>query len=91
MTIADLEQFISKDKPVTYTKAFVKLYNWKNRGQVYKIYRIIELEKMHALTAKNPCNLNANQIIEISLVLRNTHIILRDQDKFVFYINNYID
>ena len=32
MTIADLEQFTVKSKPIIYTKVFIKLYNGKNRG-----------------------------------------------------------
>ena len=46
---------------------------------------------MRALTAENPHNLGAYRIIGISLVLCNAHVVPRDQDKFVFYINNYID
>lgn len=52
---------------------------------------MIEIEKMRALTTESPCNLNIHQIIEISLVLRSTYMILRDQDKFVFYVKNYIN
>lgn len=52
---------------------------------------MIELEKICALSAKNPCNLRVYQIIEISLVLRNAHKDSKDQNKFVFYISNYID
>ena len=46
---------------------------------------------MHAWTVKNLCNLGTYQMIKISSVLRNTHIVPKDQDKFVFYIDNYID
>ena len=91
VTIADLERFTPKDKPVIYTGAFVELYNQRNGGQIYEIHGMIEFEKMRASTVENPCNLNAHQIIEISLVLCNVHVVSRDQDKFVFYINNYID
>ncbi len=52
---------------------------------------MIEIEKMYVLIAKNPRNLGAYQIIEISSILRGTHVVPRDQDKVVFYINNYID
>ena len=52
---------------------------------------MIEFEKMHISTTKNLHNLNIDQIIEISLVLYSAHVIPRDQDKFVFYVNNYID
>ena len=52
---------------------------------------MIELEKIDASTAEHHCNLDTHQIIEISLVLRSAYIISRDQDKFVFYVNNYID
>ena len=41
--------------------------------------------------AKNPRNLGAQCIIEISSILRTAHIISRDQDKIMFYVNNYID
>lgn len=46
---------------------------------------------MYALTTKNLRNLGTHRIIEITLVLCRAHIILRDQDKFVFYVNTYID
>ena len=52
---------------------------------------MIELDKICTLTAKNPRNLDAHRIIEISSVLRSTYMIPRDQDKFVFYLNNYIN
>ena len=51
---------------------------------------MIEFEKMRALTAENSRNLDAYQIIEISLVLLSAYVVPRDQDKFVFYVNNYI-
>ena len=40
---------------------------------------------------ENPRNLGAYQIIEILSVLHSTHIISKDLDKYVYYINNYID
>ena len=52
---------------------------------------MIELEKMRTLIAKNPHNLSACQIIEISLILHSAHVVHRDQNKVVFYVNNYID
>ena len=45
---------------------------------------------MRASIAENPRNLGAHRIIEISSVLRSAHLVPRDQDKFVFYVNNYI-
>ncbi len=89
--MADLEWFTLKGKPVTYTEVFVELYNWRNHGQVYEIHEIIELEKMYALIAKNSCNLGAYWIIQISSVLCNTHVVFRDQEKVVLYVNNDID
>ncbi len=52
---------------------------------------MIEFEKMCALIAKNPYNFGAHQIIKIFLVLRSTHMVFRNQNKVVFYVNNYID
>ncbi len=46
---------------------------------------------MRASIAKNPLNLSAYWIIEISLVLCNAHVVSRNQDRVVFYVNNYID
>ena len=63
--MANLERFTLKSKPIIYTGAFVMSYNWKNCGQVYEIHKMIKLEKMRALIAKNPHNLNAQRIIEI--------------------------
>ncbi len=89
--MADPERFTLKGKPVIYTGVFVELYNWRHRGQVYEIHGIIELKKMHTLIAENPHNLVAHRIIEISSVLRSVHVVPRDQDKVVFYVNNYIN
>ena len=52
---------------------------------------MIELKKMHALTAENLYNLIVHRIIVILLVLHNAHVTPRDLNKFVYYINNYID
>ncbi len=89
--VANPEWFTPKGKLVTYIEALVELYNWKNRGQVDKIHGMIELEKMRASIAENPRNLGAHRIIEIFLVLHSVHVTPKDQDKVVFYINNYID
>lgn len=62
-----------------------------NDGQVYEIYGMIELEKIHTSTIENSYNLNAHCIIKILLVLRSAYLVPRDQDKFMFYVNNYID
>ncbi len=91
VTVADPEQFTPKSKPVIYTGTFVKLYNCRNRGQVNEIHGMIELEKMRTSIAENPRNFDAHRIIEISSFLHIAHVVPRDQDKVVFYINNYID
>ena len=46
---------------------------------------------MRVLTIENPRNLDAYRIIAILLVLRSAYVVLRDQNKFVFYVNNYIN
>ena len=46
---------------------------------------------MRVLTAENSHNLGAYRIIKILLVIRSTYVISKDQDKFVFDVNNYID
>ena len=89
--MADPEWFTPKSKPVTYIGTFVELYNWRNREQVHEIHRIIELQKMCALTTKNPHNLGTHWIIKILSVLRNAHVVPKNQNKFVFYVNNYIN
>ena len=91
VTVADPEWFMAKSKPITYTRAFVELYKWRNRGQVHEIHGMVELEKWHVSTAENPRNLGAHHIIEVSSVLRSAHVVPRDQDRAVFYVNNYID
>ena len=78
VTVADPKRFTLKNKLITYIEAFVELYNWKNHEQVHEIHGMIELKKMHALTAKNSQNLSVHRIIEISSVLRITHVVARD-------------
>lgn len=52
---------------------------------------MIKLEKICVFTAKNFHNLDTYQIIEILLVLRNTHTVSNNQDQFMYYVKNYID
>lgn len=46
---------------------------------------------MYALTVENPHNLDAYRIIEILLVPYNAHVVSKNQDKFILYVNNYIN
>ena len=86
ITVADPEGFTLKGKPVTYTGAFAKLYNWRNHRQVNEIYGMIELEKIRALIAENPCNLDAHRMIEISSVLYSTHVVNRIKTSLYFML-----
>ena len=52
---------------------------------------MVELEKMRTSIVKKLCNLGTCWIIEISSVLRSAHVVLKNQDKVMFYVNNYID
>lgn len=89
--MADPEQLIPKNRFVTYIGTFVELYNCRNDKQIYKIYRMIEFEKMYTLIIKNLCKLKAHEIIEVSSVLHSAYLVFKDQKKFVFYINNFIN
>ena len=91
MTVVDPERFTAKDKPITYTGTFVKLYDWRNHGQVHKIYKMVELEKWFTSMAKNLYNFSAYCIVEISSILRSAYVIPRDQEKITFYVNNYMN
>lgn len=91
ITIIDSEWFNLKGKLVIYIKAFVELYSWRSRGQVGEIYRIIEFEEMYTSTVENLPNNRAYQLIKILLVLRSIYMILKNQRRVVFCINNYSD
>lgn len=91
VTVADLELFILKNNLIIYTKAIFEVYNWNNYRQVHKIYKVIELEKMLILTIKNYRNLSAYQIIETLLIFCTTYVISKNQDRFMFYVNNYFN
>lgn len=91
MTVADPEQFTFKGNSAIYIRAFVERFNERKRRQIHKIHEMIRFDKIHTSTCKNPCNLGAHWIIEISSVLHSTYVIPRNQDKFVFYVNNHID
>lgn len=41
--------------------------------------------------AENLYNLDIYYIIEISWILYSIYVIPKDQDRFVFYVNNYIN
>ena len=91
MTVAILEYFTLKNKPVIYTGVFIKFYNWKNHKQVYEIYYMIEFKKIPTSTTKNPFDLSVYQIIEIFSILCSTYFVSRDQNKVVSFVNNYIN
>ena len=40
---------------------------------------------------ENPYNLGAHCIIKVSSVLHSTYVVLRDQIRIIFYVNNYIN
>lgn len=41
--------------------------------------------------AENPRNIDTYYIIKVSLVLRIAYVVPKNQDRIVFYVNNYID
>ena len=78
ITVADSEWFTLKSKPITFTRAFVELYNKKICRQVHEIHEIIEFEKMYTLTLENLRSLGAYWIIEILLILYSAYIVSKD-------------
>lgn len=52
---------------------------------------MIMLKKILALTRKNSQNVGVYWMMEILLILYNNHVIFKNQDNFMFYVNNYID
>lgn len=52
---------------------------------------MIVLEKMRTLTVENLHKFDAHRIIEILMLLCSAYGVPKDEDKVVFYINNYID
>ena len=86
MIVADLKQFTDKNKLIIYIKAFVELYNWRNRKQVYEIHRIVELEKIHALTTKHLCNFDTHCIIKY-LQFCIVHILSLEIRKRLYFIS----
>ena len=50
-----------------------------------------KLEMYPTLKAETFLNLNAYWFYKISSILQNVHIMPKDNDGNVFYVNNYID
>lgn len=46
---------------------------------------------MHISTVKYSLNFGVYYIIEIFSILHNTYIVLKNPEKIVFYIDNYIN
>lgn len=59
MTIVNSKCFTIKDKLITYTEVFIKLYNQRNLKQIYEIYKIVKLEKQYTFILKNAYNFSA--------------------------------
>lgn len=53
--------------------------------------KISKLKKLYTLIIKNCYNLNVHQIFKIFLLLFLIYFIFQNQNKIVFYINNYIN
>lgn len=58
---------------------------------MHKIHGIVELENWRTLTVQNFRIFDANHVIKISLILHVAYVVLKDQEKTVFYVNNYIN
>ncbi len=89
--VADLQQLDQKEKPIMYIRAFVKIYNWHYRGQIYETYGMVELEKYPISKAKNPLNLGSQQFYKISKILQSAYVVPRDTEGNISYLNNYIN
>lgn len=89
--MADPDLFFQKYKLVTYARVFVEYYNQKNHKQVLEKHEIIELKKINTLIIQNSCNFGAYLSIEIFMVFCITHIIFRNKNKVMFYVNNFIN
>ena len=74
-----------------YTKAFVEIYNWQNRGLVHETHGMVELEKYPISKVENSLNLGSQRFYKISEVLQSTYVMQRDTEVNTFYLNNYID
>lgn len=46
VTVLDIKWFTFKDKPITYIRTFIEVYNQMNSGQVHEMHKIIEFKKM---------------------------------------------
>ena len=90
VTVADPQRLDPKGKPVMYTGAFVEIYKWRNRRLVHETHGMAELEK-YPTRAENSLNLGAHRSYKIPSILRSAHVVPRDNDGNVFYVNNYID
>ncbi len=74
-----------------YTGAFVEIYNWRFRGLVHKLHEIVKLEKYPISRTENPLNLGSQRFYIISEVLQRPHVVLKDTEGNIFYLNNYIN
>ena len=88
VTVVDPQRLDRKRKLVMYTGAFVKIYNWRNRGLVHETHGMVELEKYPISKAENPLNLGSQQFYKISKVLQSAHVVPRNIQSNTFYLNN---
>lgn len=69
----------------------LEMYNWRNSELVHQTHGMVELENYQISKAENSLNLGAHRFYKISKVLRNAHVVARDIDGNIFYVNNHID
>lgn len=75
ITVVDPQQLDLKEKPIIYTRAFVKIYKWHNCILVHETYGMAELKKYSISRTKKALNLSLYQFYKILLILRNADIV----------------
>lgn len=90
ISVIDEMKFIVSSSRKRYIDALVDVYRSLNDDRPHDIHEMVEIEQRdstHAFTRRNARR--ARRFYELSIVLRNAHLISIDSN--TFYVNNYVN
>lgn len=90
-TIVDSQELDQNEKPIIYAWAFVEIYNQCSRRLVYETHGMVNLEKYLISKAENYLSLGDQQFYIIFEIVQSVHVVLKDIEDNILYLNNYID
>ena len=90
-TVIDHERKDDRGKCMKYPGIFLEMLKWRNSGDPFRSHGMLEVEIQQASKSVHPRKLVGQRIYDISTVIRSAHLVPKDLNQTIFYVNNFID